>query len=50
MHQLITLWVDRTIGRPALPANYWFASLAGMLLWPLVHRLLNGLRVNFSVQ
>jgi rod shape-determining protein MreD len=50
LHQLITLWVDRTIGRPALPLSYWLASLVGMLLWPLVYRILGALRVNFSVQ
>ena len=50
LHQMITLWVDRTIGRPALPLSYWAPSLAGMLLWPLIHQLLTTLRVNFSVQ
>ena len=50
LHQLITLWVDRTIGRPALPLSYWLPAVAGMLLWPLIHRLLTTLRVNFSVQ
>jgi rod shape-determining protein MreD len=50
LHQLISLWVDRTIGRPGLPLSYWLPSFVGMLLWPLVHEILSALRANFSVQ
>lgn len=50
LHQLITLWVDSTIGRPARPLSYWLPSVIGMLLWPFAYRLLSALRLNFSVQ
>jgi rod shape-determining protein MreD len=50
LHQLVTLWIDSIIGRPARPLSYWMPSLVGALLWPLVYRLLRGLRLNFSVQ
>jgi rod shape-determining protein MreD len=50
LHQLITLWVDRTIGRPGLPLSYWLPSVVGMLLWPLIYQVLSALRANFSVQ
>jgi len=50
LHQLLTLWVDSTIGRPAHPPSYWLPSLIGAALWPLVYRLMTALRVNFSVQ
>jgi rod shape-determining protein MreD len=50
LHQLITLWVDRTIGRPGPPLSYWLPSFVGMLLWPFVYEILSALRVNFSVQ
>ena len=50
LHQLMTLWVDSTIGRPTQPLSYWIPSLIGMLLWPLVFRLLTVVRLNFSVQ
>ena len=32
LHQLLTLWVDSTIGRPARPPSYWLPSLVGALL------------------
>ena len=50
LHQLLTLWVDSTIGRPSLPPSYWLPSLIGAALWPLVYRFLNAVRINFSVQ
>jgi rod shape-determining protein MreD len=50
LHQLLTLWVDSTIGRPARPLSYWLPSLIGAALWPLLSRLMTALRVNFSVQ
>lgn len=50
LHQLITLWVDSTIGRPARPLSYWLPSVIGMLLWPFAYRFLSALRLNFSVQ
>lgn len=50
LHQLLTLWVDSTIGRPAHPPSYWLPSLVSTLLWPLLHRFLTSLRINFQVQ
>jgi rod shape-determining protein MreD len=50
LHQLSTLWIDSTIGRPARPPSYWIPSLVGALIWPLVERVLTTVRVNFSVQ
>jgi len=50
LHQLVVLWVDRTIGRPGHPFSYWLPSIIGMLLWPLVYRWLNSVRLAFSVQ
>ena len=50
LHQLLTLWIDSTIGRPTRPLSYWLPSLIGAALWPLVYRLMTALRINFSVQ
>ena len=50
LHQLLTLWVDSTIGRPSRPLSYWLPSLVGMLLWPFIYRFLTALRINFQVQ
>lgn len=50
LHQLLTLWIDSTIGRPARPLTYWLPSLVGALLWPFVYRFLTSVRINFQVQ
>ncbi len=50
LHQLLTLWIDSTIGRPPRQLSYWLPSLIGAALWPLVNRFMNSVRVNFSVQ
>ena len=50
LHQLFTLWIDSTIGRPGQPISYWIPSFIGMLLWPLIFRILTLVRINFSVQ
>ena len=50
LHQLLTLWVDSVIGRPSRSLAYWMPSLIGAALWPFLHRVLTGLRINFSVQ
>jgi len=50
LHQLVVLWVDRTIGRPGHSLAYWLPSLIGMFLWPLVYRWLDSVRRAFSVQ
>lgn len=49
LHQLISLWIDSTIGRPAPGWGYWSASLVGALLWPLLYQFLRGVRRHFSV-
>lgn len=50
LHQLVILWIDRTIGRPGHSLAYWLPSLIGMFLWPLIYHWLNSLRRTFSVQ
>jgi rod shape-determining protein MreD len=50
LHQLVVLWVDRTIGRPGHPFAYWLPSLISMFLWPLIYCWLNSVRLAFSVQ
>jgi rod shape-determining protein MreD len=50
LHQLITLWIDSIIGRPAPPISYWAPSLIGAALWPFIFHLLTSVRINFSVQ
>ena len=37
--------VRLTLGEPALPWNYWWAPLLGMLLWPPLFLLLDALRL-----
>jgi rod shape-determining protein MreD len=49
LHQLLTLWVSRFIGRPGAPWYFWAPSVTGMLLWPLVYSLLRSLRRGFRV-
>lgn len=50
LHQLLTLWIDSIIGRPARPPSYWLQSVVSAALWPLVYRMMTVLRINFSVQ
>ena len=50
MHQLLTLWIDSIIGRPAPGISYWIPSLIGAALWPLIFQFMTSLRINFSVQ
>jgi rod shape-determining protein MreD len=49
LHQLLALWVSRFIGRPGPPWFYWFPSLTGMVVWPLVFFALRSLRRGFRV-
>jgi rod shape-determining protein MreD len=49
LHQLLALWVSRFIGRPGPPWFYWFPSLTGMIVWPLVYFALRSLRRGFRV-
>lgn len=50
LHQLLSLWINSIIGRPAPGVSYWLPSLVGAALWPLIYPVLTSLRVNFSVQ
>jgi len=50
LHQLLTLWIDSIIGRPAPSLAYWLPSLLGAALWPVIFQLLTSLRINFSVR
>ncbi len=43
--RIIVAAVQITQGKPALPALFWLAPLAGMLLWAPVFLLLDGLRL-----
>lgn len=49
LHQLLALWISRLIGRPGVPLYFWAPSIIGMMLWPLVHGLLRGMRRSFRV-
>ena len=49
LHQLLALWISRLIGRPGVPLYFWAPSLIGMMLWPVVHGLLRGMRRSFRV-
>lgn len=50
LHQLLTLWIDSTIGRPLAGISFWLPSLISALLWPIYSQILTSLRINFSVQ
>ncbi len=50
LHQLLSLWINSTIGRPAPDISYWLPSLVGAILWPLIFQILTAFRINFSVQ
>ncbi len=49
LHQLLSLWVSRFIGRPGPPMYYWAPSLAGMFIWPFIYIALRSLRRSFRV-
>ncbi len=49
LHQLLTLWISRFIGRPPAPWYYWMPSLLGMVIWPLVYAALRGVRQSFRI-
>ena len=43
--RVVTGAVHLALGEPALPWNYWWAPLLGMLLWPLLFVMLDALRL-----
>ncbi len=49
LHQLLSLWISRIIGRPGAPWFFWMPSVLGMIIWPLVYATLRGLRRGFRV-
>lgn len=49
LHQLLSLWISRIIGRPGVPWHFWAPSLLGMIIWPLVYATLRGMRRGFRV-
>ena len=49
IYQALNLWVSGIVGRPVHTWKYWMPSIAGMLLWPLVFKLLRRIRRHFQV-
>ena len=43
--RVVTGAVHLTLGEPALPWNYWWAPVLGMLLWPPLFVMLDALRL-----
>lgn len=50
LHQLLSLWISRIIGRAGVPWYYWAPSVTGMLLWPMVFSALRSMRRTFGVR
>lgn len=50
LYQLVTLWINGIIGRPARTWLYWAPSLTGTMLWPALFLLLRDLRRRFRVR
>ena len=43
--RVVTAAVHLALGEPALPWNYWWAPVLGMLLWPPLFLMLDALRL-----
>ncbi|TZF81917.1 rod shape-determining protein MreD [Cognatilysobacter lacus] len=43
--RIVSAGLHAALGEPVLPMAYWAATIVGMLLWPLVFLLLDGLRL-----
>ena len=43
--RVVTGAVHLALGEPALPWNYWWAPVLGMLLWPPLFLMLDALRL-----
>lgn len=50
LHQLLTLWINSTIGRPLAGMAIWLPPLVSALIWPVYSQILTAVRINFSVQ
>lgn len=49
LHQMLSLWVSRFMGRPGISLFYYVPSLLGMFIWPLIYITLRSLRRSFRV-
>jgi rod shape-determining protein MreD len=49
LHQMLSLWVSRFMGRPGVSLLYYAPSLLGMFIWPLIYITLRSLRRSFRV-
>lgn len=49
VYQGVNFWISGVLGRPVHSWKYWMPSIVGMLLWPLVFKLLRGVRRQFQV-
>lgn len=50
VHQLISFWVNSSIGLPHPGWQYWFTPFVGALLWPPTHAVLRSLQIGFGVR
>lgn len=49
VERLLFLWVQGATGQPTPPLGYWLPTFVGMLLWPWVFILLQGLCRRFAI-
>jgi len=49
IHQTLDLWINGIIGRPNHTWKYWVPSVLGMLMWPLIFKLLRGIRRQYQL-
>lgn len=50
VHQLISFWVNSSIGLPHPGWRYWLTPFIGALLWPPVYGLLRAVQIGFAVR
>jgi len=50
LYQIIILWAKGFTGQSAQDWSYWLASIASMVLWPIVFKLLRGVRRFYRVR
>jgi len=49
LYQLVLLWINGIIGKPASSWTYWLPAFTSMLMWPAVYVILRSLRRGFGV-
>jgi rod shape-determining protein MreD len=49
LYQLLLLWINGVIGKPASSWTYWLPAFSSMLMWPAVYVVLRSLRRGFGV-